>query len=218
MTDTKQPIDNKDNRDWYNLVAGQAVPDADPKTREEAQLLRQAVLNQDDPVLSEQDLEQGWQRLRAELIQQGVLEPEPHLPWWRRLSTKLSHWLSSKTPSSGLRWTSALATLAGIMICVQLLMPTQPPELIPKPFIVPQEIYVAEPEITAHRFATLIRDRNIPVLLVEEPSIRAWKVILELPEQPSKTLEADLNQYDILQPPPPERQLQVRFFPVQSAE
>jgi hypothetical protein len=36
--------ENQDDDDWLALVAGQAVPDADPTTQREARALREAIL------------------------------------------------------------------------------------------------------------------------------------------------------------------------------
>ena len=84
----------------------------------------------------------------------------------------LSNWLSLRSPTGSLRWAPVLATLVGIMICLKILIPTQP-ELIPKPFIIPQEIVVSQPQVTAQRFVELMQMRNIPVVLEHEPSILA---------------------------------------------
>jgi hypothetical protein len=66
----------KDDSDWLALVAGQAVPDADPDTIREAHALRDAILTAQDETAPPPD-PAAYARLLARLRREGLLPPSP---------------------------------------------------------------------------------------------------------------------------------------------
>jgi hypothetical protein len=84
-------VSDKDDKDWIDLLAGQSVPDADPKIVRETQILRAALLSHADKPKNESDipypdiLENVLARLESENLTQSQ-KPSGLKKWWMRLN------------------------------------------------------------------------------------------------------------------------------------
>ncbi|MBK8185688.1 MAG: hypothetical protein IPK63_23440 [Candidatus Competibacteraceae bacterium] len=82
MIDNDLRLPQQDDEDWLNLLAGRTVPNADSRTRQEAEALRQAILSQPiSPIheLSAAELTQGRERLLFALQRATSSQS-----WWKR--------------------------------------------------------------------------------------------------------------------------------------
>jgi hypothetical protein len=217
MSSTRTPFDQQDNQDWYDMLAGRAVADADPVTRSEAELVRKAALVwKQAEIVSPQQLDQGWQNLSKTLQQAGILDdPTPTLP------QRLKSWFGSNRgagrPSAGPSWQTyggiaVAAALVGVLALSpalhKIFMPY--PVVEPKSFIIPQEVPAAEPEERARSLLSALQAQDIPAKL--DPLGPGWRVTFDLPEQPSPALQTTMKEFNLIPPPPPERQVQTLFL------
>ena len=62
-------MSDKDDQDWIDLLAGQAVPDADPKTVREAQVFRAALLAHSEKSKDDAEIPYPavWEKLLARI-------------------------------------------------------------------------------------------------------------------------------------------------------
>lgn len=203
MTDPLPPKPDRDDNDWLNLLTGRAAPDADPRTRQEAEMLRQVVLERRDrPLneLSDADLSRGRERLLFQLRRETP--PAPARPWWRQPALL-----------AGLA-----AGLAGITIAPMLWSPDRPgPETAPtleppprsKQFRLPAVVRADQPSAAARALAEALASLGIAVQPIQQAE--SWFIDVRLPDPPPAGLAALLARHGLR--PPPDRRLLVEFAP-----
>ncbi|MDG4595441.1 MAG: hypothetical protein P9F75_07070 [Candidatus Contendobacter sp.] len=203
MTDPLPPEPDRDADDWLNLLAGRAAPDADPRTRQEAEMLRQVTLERRDrPLdeLSDADLSRGRERLLFQLRREAP--PAPARPWWRQPALL-----------AGLA-----AGLAGITIAPLLWSPDRPaPETVPgmeppprsKPFRLPVVVRADPPAAAARALAEALAGLGIAAQPVQQAE--SWFIDVQLPDPPPVGLAALLARHGLR--PPLDRRLLVEFVP-----
>ena len=193
----QHPPPRDDHDDWLDLLAGHDVPEADPKTRHEAELLRAAILaDRKDDELTPEELEHSWQRLRFRLNREGILGPRKK-PLWQQPGIL----------------TALAATLAAVLILPPILPRFYAPDLEPKSFIVPQTVTTAEPEPRARALVQALRTAGLSAQIQALES--GWRVSAELPNPVPDALQETLKPFSLALPPPNQRQLQVLFLPAE---
>lgn len=204
MTDKSQHLPESDDGDWLALLAGRSVPDASLRTRQEADLVRQAVLvRQSRPVgqLTDADLIRGRERLRFQL-QREVPPPTSIRPGWRHPALL-----------AGLA-----AGLVGIALLPLLRSPDLPspgtgPGLQPPPrikqFRLPTVVRADQPAVAAQALAESLNRLGIAVQPVQQAE--RWFIDARLPDPPPAGLAALLADHGLR--PPPDRRLLVEFAP-----
>lgn len=203
MTDQPQRTPDQDDDDWLALLAGRPAPKADSRTRREAEILRQAVLERQAPPireLSDADLLRGRERLRFRLRRQTP-PPAPIRSWWRHPALL-----------SGLA-----AGLVGIAI-LPLLWSSPPspeagPQFAPPPrtkqFRMPTVVRADQPDVAARALAEALGRLGIAVQPVEQAE--SWFIDTQLPDPPPAELAALLASHQLR--PPPDQRLLVEFAP-----
>lgn len=204
MTDPPPLTPERDDDDWLALLAGRPAPEADSRTRQEAEILRQAVLaRQSRSVgeLADADLIRGRERLRFQL-QREARPPAPSRFGWRRPALL-----------AGLA-----AGLVGIALLPLLRAPDLPspgtgPELQPPPkikqFRLPTVVRTDRPAAAARALAESLNRLGIAVQPVQQAE--SWFIDARLPDPPPAELAALLAGHGLR--PPPDRRLLVEFAP-----
>ena len=205
ITDPPQRTPESDDDDWLALLAGRPAPDASPPTRQETDLLRQAVLarqSRSDAALSDAALIQGRERLRFRLRRENPPPPTLVRSWWRHpiLLAGLAAGLASLT-------------------LLPLLWPPEPklPETGPvqeslpkvKHFRLPTVIRVDQPATAARALAESLNRLGIAAQPIQHAE--HWVIDAQLPDPPPPGLAALLSTYRVR--PPPDRRLLVEFAP-----
>ncbi len=204
MTDKSQRPPELDDDDWLTLLAGRPAPDASPRTRREADLLRQAVLARQNPFvgeLTDADLIRGRERLRFQLRRE-VPPPTSRRPGWRHPA----------------RLAGLAAGLVGIALLPLLRSPDLPPPdngpgVEPPPrikqFRLPTVVLTDRPAAAARALAESLNALGIAVQPVQQAE--RWFVDVRLPDPPPAELTALLAGHGLR--PPPDRRLLVEFAP-----
>jgi hypothetical protein len=123
-------MSNKDDQDWIDLLAGQSVANADPKTVREAQICRGALLAQADRLKNEAEI--PYPHILENVLSQLSLEtpkkPEVQENWFQKWRSKLTTRRSDKTRSADWHWQVGWAFAAVLILAVSLtLVFKQPP-------------------------------------------------------------------------------------------
>lgn len=204
MTDPPHHPPESDD-DWLALLTGRPAPDASPRTRQEAKLLRQAVLarqNRFDGALSDTELIQGRERLRFRLRRETPPPPTPVRSWWRHPALL-----------AGLAAGLAGLTLLPLLRSLESRPPETGPALEPPPkvkqFRLPTVIRADQPAAAARALAESLNRLGIAA----QPIQRAehWVIDAQLPDPPPPGLAALLSTYRVRLPP--DRRLLVEFAP-----
>ncbi len=204
MTDKSQRPPELDDDDWLALLAGRPAPEADSRTRQEADLLRQAVLRRQSRLvgeLTDADLIRGRERLRFQ-FQHEARPPAPSRFGWQRPALL-----------AGLA-----AGLVGIVLLPLLRSPDLPspgtgPGLQPPPrikqFRLPTVVRADQPAVATRALAESLNRLGIAVRPVQQAE--RWFVDVRLPDPPPPGLTALLAGHGLR--PPPDRRLLVEFAP-----
>lgn len=196
-------MSEKDDRDWFELVAGRDVPDADPAVRHEADLVRTALLQQaasenEFAIASEEaDAQRTWrliERARAEgLI--AAADRDPAKMEARSVRNALMGWMFS------IRGTVALVAALLLAVGVAVMMSYQPvsnPEDSVSRGGAPRLIVrdVTDPAASAKRLAA---ELDVTGLRVSYRSTsNGWYVETDIPENPGEVVLAAFQRADIL--------------------
>jgi hypothetical protein len=204
MTDKSQRPHELDDDDWLALLAGRPAPDASPRTRREADILRQAVLARQTRFggeLADADLIRGRERLRFQLRREAP-PPAPIRPGWRRPALL-----------AGLAAGLASIALLPLLRTPDLPSPGTGPGLQPPPrvkqFRLPTVVRADQPAVGAHALAESLNRLGIAVRPVQQAE--RWLIDVPLPDPPPAELAALLAGHGLR--PPPDRRLLVEFAP-----
>lgn len=85
----KDDKDDKDEQDWIDLLAGQSVPNADPKIVREAQILRGAWLAHTQRLKNDSEIPfpKVWENILKEI-------PPPPIPFWKKIFQPLKQFIT----------------------------------------------------------------------------------------------------------------------------
>ena len=202
MSDRHAPTPETDDEDWLALLAGKPAPDADARTRQDAEILRQAVLRRQAQAveeLSDADLARGRERLQFQL----------------RRTMPSSTWNKWRHPAL---WAGLAAGLVGIVILPLWWLSNPPlPETHPvaqvppkfKRFRMPSMVRADQPAAAAQAMADSLRRMGIATQPIQQAG--RWLIDAPVPDPPPAALTPLLTQYKIR--PPADRRLLVEFIP-----
>lgn len=200
MADNHQHPSGQDTEDWLNLLAGRTVPNADSRTRQEVEALRQGILAQPVPTpheLSAAELAQGRERLLF-----ALRRATPHRPWWQRPAL-----LSGL--AAGLIGIAFLPLLTFHHPPLTDTSDSSPPSPRVKSLRMPTVVRVAQPAVTARALAADLSAANITAQAT--PQGKSWFIDARLPRPLPPELAAVLARHGLK--PPPDARLLVEFAP-----
>ena len=203
MSDRHAPTPETDDEDWLALLAGKPAPDANACTRQDAEILRQAVLRRQAQAfeeLSDADLARGRERLQFQLRR---AMPSPARRGWRHPAL----------------WAGLAAGLVGIVILPLWRLSNPPlPETHPvvaqappkfKRFRMPSVVRADQPATAAQAMADSLRRMGIATQPIHQAG--RWLIDTPVPDPPPAALTPLLTQYKIR--PPADHRLLVEFIP-----
>ena len=163
----------KDDQDWLDVLAGHEVPDADPKTRREAELIRAAILahhadDSSDPTAEE--TEHAWQQLQFRLRRER--KSSKPKPFWQRREALVA----------------LAATVAAVVIVPKLALS---PDMQPKDLADTQFIVSEDPRQEAEELAqTLTRLGLQPEITQQNDD---WYIDVRLPDPLTEEVRTALD-------------------------
>ena len=190
------------NQDWFDLIAGRDVEAIEPRTRQEIETLRQAILQhhkieleQDQATHDEVAHARGLKQLLKHLEQEDLLK-----------ETKQNH----KKPSQLRKYSSIAAGLL-VFISILIIAPFQDPLLpqISSDFTEPptlrsgmdtQKISVKDQK-SSHEISQLLIQQlielKIPYRLTSLSEKESWQLEIKVPFEPSENIRAFLKQWHL---------------------